>query len=215
MPRRGMPVGVVVPLLRALETMAVVRIAIATRILPCGSRSSVVAHLLIRGVEALVPLTLLASQVVVQRLMLAKGGISCRLVVWGLIPAPSCVLVATFGAIPKTYVVLTRHVLYNDLATHVGMANTTAVLCMPLDVELGALVEGHDALHRPRLCFIIISVGVLADRLAVVPDLVTTLPIVLRVEEAIVVLHVVALLRELVVGAAGVIQIDIGMSPTE
>mmetsp|Transcript_51188 Transcript_51188/g.146141 ORF Transcript_51188/g.146141 Transcript_51188/m.146141 type:complete len:240 (+) Transcript_51188:477-1196(+) len=215
MPGCWVPVRVVITLLWTLETVPVPSILVPVRVLPRGCGTAVVPHVLISRVQPLVPFTSFASQVVVQRLVLPQARVGGR---GGLrrLGLPACrVLVATLRAIPEARVVVLGHVLEDHLAAHIALPKPTAMLHVPLHIELRALIEGHHALHcTPRGC-IVVAVTVLADRSAVVTNLVARLIVVLRVEDAVCIVHRVALLGKLVVGASRVVQVDVSLAKRE
>mmetsp|Transcript_51004 Transcript_51004/g.128734 ORF Transcript_51004/g.128734 Transcript_51004/m.128734 type:complete len:232 (+) Transcript_51004:2630-3325(+) len=204
-----MPIRVVVPLLRALQPVAVVGVVVPPGVLPRGRRAAVVVDLLVRCVEPIVAFPGLASRVIFERLMLAEREVRGVLLGRRLLLAARGVLVAALGAIAEAAVVGLSHVLQDHLAPQVGMPNAAAVLRIPLDVEFRTLVVGHDSLHGPGLILVVVPIAVLADRIALVANLIARRSIVLRVEEAVVVLHVVALLGELVVGSSWIVQVDV------
>mmetsp|Transcript_53170 Transcript_53170/g.127148 ORF Transcript_53170/g.127148 Transcript_53170/m.127148 type:complete len:231 (+) Transcript_53170:437-1129(+) len=208
MPRGWVPVRVVVSFLGALQSVPVVG-RVALRVLPGGRGATVVADILVGGVETFLALPLLAIQVEVQRLVLAQRSFSrfhcCRRL---LFPAGR-VVIAPLGAVPQPRVVLLAHVLQHHLAHDVGLVHTAAMLGGPLDVELRSLVEGHSTLHGALFGLIIIPILILTDGITVIANLVSTLRVVLRVKESVLVLRVVLLLTQLVVGATGVVQVHV------
>jgi hypothetical protein len=70
------------------------------------------------------------------------------------------------------------------------------VLVRPLQKELRASVIVHGPFPRPRKLGVVLFVGVLAHRLAVVTHLVPAIVIVLAVKEPVCVVSVVGLLQE-------------------
>ena len=182
--------------------------AVAVWVLSGGGGAPVRLDLLVSCVEALVALPLIAGLVVIQRLMIAPGHFSCRLLGGVLIVTTCGVLVR---AIPEIGIVGVGHVLQDDLAVKVGMTHAAAVLHVPVDVEFGALVILHGPFGGTLLRHVIVVVLVLARWLAIVADLIARGCIVLRVEQAIGVLHVVALLTQLVVGASGAVEVHVSL----
>jgi len=196
-PRRGMPIWIIVPLLRAFQAVALLptATAVAVRILPRRGRSTIFLHLPVGSVEALVALSGNASLVEVQRLVVSSRRLGGPLLRGIVVIATGCVLAC---AIAKIAILFFIHILQNNLALQVRVANATAVLVMPFDIQLGALIELHGPLRGTLLSHIVVVVAVLAGGLAVISDLVSRSGVVLGVKETIGVLHVVALLAQLV-----------------
>ena len=86
------------------------------------------------------------------------------------------------------------------------MAGATTMLAFELDEKLGPLIIIHLALHCTRhrwviggVILILVCHGALANRLAIVSYLIAAIIVVLRVEQAISVVSVIALFRKFVV----------------
>mmetsp|Transcript_49178 Transcript_49178/g.114762 ORF Transcript_49178/g.114762 Transcript_49178/m.114762 type:complete len:340 (+) Transcript_49178:3289-4308(+) len=168
-PRRWVPVGVVISLLRALQTVALVIPGIAIGVLASRGGSAILINLLVRRVKALVPLALKAVLIEIQRLVVSSLDFGCLLLCWVIVITSSRV---RSSAIAKRRIVSVAHVLQNDLAVQVRMTNSTSMLIVPFDVELRTLIELHGSEGRAFFGDIIIVVLVLAGRLAVIPNLV-------------------------------------------
>ena len=125
----------------------------------------------------------------------------------GIIVIPTCT--GLVCAIPEVGIVIFGHVLKDDLTSQVWMSHATAMLMMPLNVELWTLVELHGTLCGTFDGDIIIVVFVLAGWLAVISDLVSGRCVVLRVKQPVCVLHVVALFTKLVVGSSWTVQVHV------
>mmetsp|Transcript_49458 Transcript_49458/g.115409 ORF Transcript_49458/g.115409 Transcript_49458/m.115409 type:complete len:253 (-) Transcript_49458:32-790(-) len=199
MPRCRMPVGVVVPLLRTLQAMPVIRIAVPIWVLSRGGCPTVITNVLVGRVQALLALTLLAIQIELQGLMLSQRRLCSLQGDRRLLLTASSVLVAALGAIAYARVVFVAHILQDHLANHVWLPEPTAVLNHPLNVQLRTLVVGHAPLHGTRLGCIVVAVLVLAHGLAIVANLIAALRVVLRIKKAVLVLRIVLLLAQLVV----------------
>mmetsp|Transcript_49179 Transcript_49179/g.114773 ORF Transcript_49179/g.114773 Transcript_49179/m.114773 type:complete len:251 (+) Transcript_49179:3559-4311(+) len=168
-PRRWMPIRVVISLLRALQTVALVIPGIAIGVLASRGGSAILINLLVRRVKALVPLALKAVLIEIQRLVVSSLDFGCLLLCWVIVITSSRV---RSSAIAKRRIVSVAHVLQNDLAVQVRMTNSTSMLIVPFDVELRTLIELHGSEGRAFFGDIIIVVLVLAGRLAVIPNLV-------------------------------------------
>mmetsp|Transcript_61341 Transcript_61341/g.134302 ORF Transcript_61341/g.134302 Transcript_61341/m.134302 type:complete len:327 (-) Transcript_61341:16-996(-) len=207
-PRGWMPVGKIVSFLGAFQTMTLIAPAptIAIGVLPSGCSATILLDLLIRRKKPLVALALNAGLVEVVRLMIAPGRFSCFLFSGIIAIAPSAVLVS---AIAHVGIVSIRHVLEHDLAPQVWMPHATAMLHMPLQIELRPLVELHSAFSCTFHRNIVVVVSILAGWLAVISDLVSGRCVVLRVKQPVCVLHVVALFTKLVVGSSWTVQVHV------
>mmetsp|Transcript_7474 Transcript_7474/g.13029 ORF Transcript_7474/g.13029 Transcript_7474/m.13029 type:complete len:538 (-) Transcript_7474:219-1832(-) len=171
MPRRWVPVGIVVPLLRALEAMALIVACrvVAARILPRSCGASIVLNVLVGREKALVALALIACLVEVQGLVVSPRHFG------GLLLCGSVVITAgrvRACAIAQGRIVGFAHVLQDDLTTQVRVPHAAAMLHVPVDVQLRALVELHGTQSRPFHRYIIVVVPVLTGRLAIVADLI-------------------------------------------
>mmetsp|Transcript_88340 Transcript_88340/g.258209 ORF Transcript_88340/g.258209 Transcript_88340/m.258209 type:complete len:231 (-) Transcript_88340:420-1112(-) len=121
MPRRRMPVGVVVALLWALEAVALPRVVVSARVLARGSGAHAPSQVPVCGVEALVALALPAIKVEVQGLVLTKGRLAGLGLGRGLLLPARSVLGASLGAITNARVVALTRVLQDELADDVGV----------------------------------------------------------------------------------------------
>jgi hypothetical protein len=183
-----------IPFFWTFQTVTIVCIRIAIRILSCSSGTPIIPNLLVGGVEAVITLTRPACLVVVDCFVLAKGRIRRFIRRWGLLLPASRIIVATFRTISQAAIVSCGHILQNHLTPEVWVSQTAPVLILPLDVELGTMVDSHNTLHRPWLILVVVSAAILANRRTPVPNLVACSGIVLRVEQAVLVLRIVALL---------------------
>ena len=209
-PRRGMPIRIIVPLLRTFQAVALLptATAVAVRILPRRGRSTIFLYLPVGSVEALVALARNASLVEVQGFVVSSRSL-CGPLLGGIVVIATGSVLAC--AIAKIAILVFIHILQDYLALQVRVASATAVLVMPFDIQLGVLIELHGPFCSTLLSHIVVVVPVLAGGLAVISDLISRSGVVLRVEETIGVLHVVALLVQLVVGATRVVQVHVGL----
>ena len=201
-PRRRVPVGVVVALLGTLEAAPRAGGVLARK----ARAVAVTEEVLVGGVQALVTLSLKAILVPSKRLVHAelrvgrtRGGGGHR----GGRPAVAQVRIA------QLEVLLVAHVLQDQLALDIGLRRTTAVLVGPLDVEVRALVEIHDALAGSRGRRVVGAIRIGAHRFAIVTHLIASFRIVLAVEQPVLVLSLVAHLVQLVVRSARMVHIQV------
>mmetsp|Transcript_76183 Transcript_76183/g.131858 ORF Transcript_76183/g.131858 Transcript_76183/m.131858 type:complete len:250 (-) Transcript_76183:219-968(-) len=178
-PRRWMPVRIVITFFWAFQTMTLTSIIIAVRILACCCGSTVVPDILICSVKTFVSLAILAGKIELQRFVLSSGGISSPFFGWRFLLATCYILIATFCSIPDLGVVALAHVLQNHLALCIRAAGTTSVLGEPLYIQLRALIVLHDPLHGAFLTLIVVPISILTSWLAIVTYLVPSCSIVL------------------------------------
>mmetsp|Transcript_65689 Transcript_65689/g.105866 ORF Transcript_65689/g.105866 Transcript_65689/m.105866 type:complete len:210 (-) Transcript_65689:151-780(-) len=208
MPRRRMPVRIVVSLLWTFQAVPLVAAAapIAIRVLACGGGTSIIVHLPICSVQTLVSFPPVARPPVIYGLVQPSCGVRC--IGLGRIVVISC-CTSLASSISQPRILCLAHVLQNDLTPHVGLTDSTSMLHKPLNVELRALIVLHGSLRGALLRHVVVVVCIFARWPAVVPDLVAGRRVVLRVEEAICVLNVVTLLPELVVRTPRIVQVHV------
>mmetsp|Transcript_75070 Transcript_75070/g.217902 ORF Transcript_75070/g.217902 Transcript_75070/m.217902 type:complete len:1001 (+) Transcript_75070:1680-4682(+) len=214
-PTCRVPIRVIVALLRALQTSSV-----AVVVLPGCRGADVVIQVAVRGVEALVPLPLPASVVILEGLVAPAlkviGSLAVRPLRVPLVPArgaaPARVQVAAVAKPGLRFVGLhvgIAHVLDDQLALRVRARVSATVLRGPLELQLRAVVEVHRTLLRALLRVGVVVACVLAIRHAIVANHVPASGVVLRVEQAVLVLGVVRLLRQPVVRPARILHVEV------
>lgn len=197
LPGSGSPVGVVVALLGALETMTVSVVSVGVLTITDGSGGGITG-VLVSKEESSVTTAGGAGVVPGEGLLLStsSGGQSISSVV-----GDSSVTIVGSDGVGGTLLSTvtdpgTAHVLKHHVAINVGVVGTATVLDGPLDLEQRALVVGHR-----------------------VTPLVTSLSVVLRIEQAVLVLGVLVLFIELVVRTTGGVEVAIsrggGQKPSQ
>lgn len=192
------PIGVVVALLRALETVTVSVVSIGVLTGSLGRGSIGISGVLGGKEETSVATTLVASIVEAEGLLLSTG--SSGEGVAGVVVDSSVTLVVSNGVGSTLLSSIanpgTAHVLQNHVTVNVGVVSTATVLDGPLDLKKRTLVVGHG-----------------------ISPLVSSLGVVLGVEKTVLVLSILILLIELVVGSTGRVEVAIsrggGQKPSQ
>lgn len=185
LPGGGSPVGIVITLLRALKTVTVVGISVGVL---TSSFSRVGVDVLVSGEETLVAVTQLASIVPRERLLLST--LTSQQVVLSVVRHEVVTVVLTNGGGGTLFSTVTdpgaTHVLQHKVTISVQVVRAATVLGGPLDLKQRAFIIRHG-----------------------VTPLVTTLRIVLRVEQTVLVLRILVLFVQLVVRAARGMDVNI------
>mmetsp|Transcript_2714 Transcript_2714/g.9104 ORF Transcript_2714/g.9104 Transcript_2714/m.9104 type:complete len:280 (+) Transcript_2714:3264-4103(+) len=166
-PRRGVPVRVIIALLRTFKAPAV-----AVRILP-GVDGTIAgtAEILVGRVQPTIALA--NTAVLVPRQRLVQAILRIRLALRSGRHAA--------GRLPvsQAWCRVLAHILKHDITLHVALTTAAAMLDGPVDMQERPLVVVHLALARARRVRVVLAIGVGTHRVAVVSDLISTSRIVL------------------------------------
>lgn len=175
LPGGGSPVGIVITLLGALKTVTVVGITVGVL---TSSLSRVGVDVLVGGKETLVAVTQLASIVPRERLLLST--LTSQQVVLSVVRHEVISVVLTNGVGGTLFSTVTdpgaTHVLQHEVTISVQVVRAATVLGGPLDLKQRTFIIRHG-----------------------ITPLVTTLRIVLRIEQTVLVLRILVLFVQLVV----------------